>query len=117
MAEYTIFHNPRCSKSRGALALLAEHGCDFEVVEYLQDPPSRATVQRIVELVGGDPAALVRTGDEGFKALGLAKTTLAAPAAVVDVLVNHPELLERPVVIRGDRAVLARPSERVLELF
>jgi len=112
-----IFHNPSCSKSRGAKEILEEAGVDYELVEYLKKPPTRAELERIVDLIDDPPAALVRTGDPKFKALDLDKGAYTDKAAVVDLLVEHPELMERPVVVVGDRAVIGRPPERVNELL
>ena len=109
-----IWHNTRCSKSRGAHALLAERGVTPAVVRYLDDPPSREEIARVVGLLGGDPRALLRTGEPEYRALGLAG---ADDEAVLDALAAHPRLIERPVVLRGDRAVVARPPERALELL
>ncbi len=111
-----IFHNPACSKSRGALEILAEHGVDPDVTEYLKAPPDRATLERIVAIVDDEPAALVRK-DKRFKELGLSSADYVTPASVVDLLLAHPELMERPVVIVGDRAVIARPPEKLLDLL
>lgn len=113
----TLFHNPQCSKSRGAKALLDEQGVDYELVEYLKAPPTRAQLERIVDLIDDEPAALVRTKDPKFKALGLDASAYTDKASVVALLVEHPEVMERPVVVVGDRAVIARPPERVTELF
>jgi arsenate reductase (glutaredoxin) len=113
----TIFHNPSCSKSRGALAMLSEQPTDFEVVEYLVTPPSRATLEMIVDKLVGPVSELVRTGDKKFLDLGLDKNAYATRDAVINLLVEHPELMERPVVIRGNRAVIGRPNERVAELL
>lgn len=115
-AETVIFHNPRCSKSRGALEILGERGVDVEVVEYLETPPDRATLERIVDAIPDDPSALVRH-DDRFKKLGLSASDCTEREAVVALLLEHPELMERPVVFVGDRAVIARPSEKVLELL
>ena len=115
-AAVTIYHNPVCGKSRGALEILRERGVDCEVVEYLQHPPDRATLEHILDLLGGPPAQLVRN-DKRFRELGLRSDDYVTRAQVVDLLLRHPELMERPVVIQGRRAVIARPSERVLELF
>ncbi len=112
----TIFHNPQCSKSRGAMAILAEQGVTPEVVEYLKTPPDRGTLARILGLLGGPPGALVRR-DGRYKELGLRETDHATREQVIELLVRHPELMERPVVIVGDRAVIGRPPERVLELL
>jgi len=112
-----IFHNPSCSKSRGAKEILEDAGVDYELVEYLKKPPTRAELERIVDLIEDPPAALVRTGDPKFKALDLDKADYTDKQAVVDLLVAHPELMERPVVVVGDRAVIGRPPERVHELL
>jgi arsenate reductase len=116
MEKVLVFHNPSCSKSRGALEILSDRGVTTEVVEYLKAPPDRATVERIVASVPNPPADLVRK-DKRFKELGLAAGDYVTAEQVVDVLLEHPELMERPVIFRGDHAVIARPSERVLELL
>jgi arsenate reductase len=116
MADVLVYHNPACGKSRGALDILRERGVDADVVEYLQQPLDRATLERVLDLLGGPPAALVRN-DKRFKELGLDPADYVTTAQVVALLLEHPELMERPVVIRGRRAVIARPSERVLELL
>jgi len=116
MATVTIYHNPVCGKSRGALDILRERGVDCDVVEYLKTPLDRATLTRFLDLLPGPPADLVRK-DKRFKELGLDPNDYVTKQQVVDVLLKHPELMERPVVIRGDRAVVARPSERVLEIL
>jgi arsenate reductase len=115
MDEFVVYHNPSCSKSRGALEILHEKGIDTDVVEYLKAPPDRATLERIVDAIPNPPGELVRK-DKRFKELGLDAADYATKAAVVKLLLEHPELMERPVVFRGKRAVIARPSEIVLEL-
>jgi arsenate reductase len=112
-----IFHNPSCSKSRGALQILEERGVDAKVVRYLDAPPDRPTLERILDAIPDDPSALVRTGDAKFKGAGLTKGDVQTRDQVIDVLLKHPELMERPVVFVGDRAVIARPSEKVLDLL
>jgi arsenate reductase len=116
MKPMLVYHNPSCSKSRGALDLLRERAVEVEVVEYLHTPPDRAALERIVDAISDPAAALVRK-DKRFKELGLDPSSYTTKKAVVDLLLKHPELMERPVVFRGARAVIARPSERVLELF
>lgn len=116
MAEILVYHNPVCSKSRGALEILADQGVDMDVVEYLKAPPDRSELERIVDSIDGTPADLVRK-DKRFKELGLDGGDYVERDAVVGLLLEHPELMERPVVFRGARAVIARPSERVLELL
>ena len=115
--DVTIFHKPVCSKSRGALGILEERGVDHGVVEYLVAPPSRQTLEMIIAKLVDPVPALVRTEDKAFVALGLDPADYRTPEAVVDLLLEHPELMQRPVVIRGDRAVIARPGERVTELL
>lgn len=116
MEQVTIYHNPVCGKSRGALDILRERGITPEVIEYLKSPPDRATLNRILDLLGGKPADLVRK-DKRFKELGLNESDYQTREQVVAVLLEHPELMERPVVIRGGRAVIARPSERVADIL
>jgi arsenate reductase len=111
-----VYHNPSCSKSRGALEILAERGVDADVVEYLKAPPDRATLERIVDAIPNPPSDLVRK-DKRFKELGLDAGDYTTRASVVKLLLEHPELMERPVVFRGKRAVIARPSENVLGLI
>jgi arsenate reductase len=116
MPDVTVYHNPACGKSRGALAILAERGVACDVVEYLRTPPDRDTLARILALLAGPPGDLVRK-DTRFRELGLREADYATRAQVIDLLLAHPELMERPVVIRGGRAVIARPSETVLALL
>jgi arsenate reductase len=116
MSEVTIYHNPVCGKSRGALDILKERGVDPDVVEYLQTPPDHATLARILDRLAGPPGELVRK-DKRFRELGLDAASYVSREQVIALLVAHPELMERPVVIRDGRAVIARPSERVLELL
>jgi arsenate reductase len=111
-----VYHNPVCSKSRGALEILGERGVDAEVIEYLKVNPSRADLERILDAISDEPAALVRK-DKRFQELGLDAADYTTREQVVSVLLEHPELMERPVVFVGDKAVIARPSERVNELL
>jgi arsenate reductase len=111
-----VYHNPSCSKSRGALGILAERGVDHDVVEYLKAPPDRAELERIVDAVEGPPAELVRK-DQRFEELGLSASDYTTREAVIELLLENPELMQRPVIFKGERAVIARPSEKVLELL
>jgi arsenate reductase len=111
-----VYHNPACSKSRGALEILHDRGVDADVVEYLKAPPDRAALERILDAIPDPPSALVRD-DKRFAELGLDRADYEAREAVIGLLLEHPELMERPVVFRGERAVIARPSEKVLELL
>src|SRR5262249_4999230 len=116
MERVTVYHNPVCSKSRGALEILSERGVGAEVIEYLKTRTDRARLERILDLLAGPPGELVRK-DKRFQELGLHAGDYTTRAQVVGLLLEHPELMERPVVIRGGRAVIARPSEKVLELL
>jgi len=113
--EVTVFFNPSCSKCRGARDILEEHGVDATYVRYLDDAPGREELERVMGLLGiDDPRAMMRTGEQDYRELGLAG---ADRDALLDAMVAHPILIERPIVIRGDRAVIARPPERLLELL
>lgn len=116
-SKVRIFHNPSCSKSRGALEILGARGIDADVVRYLDTPPDRATIERILDAIEDEPSALVRTDDKKFKDAGLTRDDVATRAQVVELLLRHPEVMQRPVVFVGERAVIARPPERVLELL
>ena len=111
----TLWHNPRCSKSRGALALLNDRGVEPAVVRYLDDAPSRADLVDVLRRLGtDDPRAITRTGEKLYRELNLA----AADADVLlDALAANPILIERPIAVLGDRAVVGRPPEKVLELL
>ncbi len=111
-----IFHNPTCSKSRGAVGIASENDVDATVTEYLKAPPDRATLERILDVIAEEPAELVRK-DTRFKDLGLVANDYVSRDQVVDLLLVHPELMERPVVIVGDRGVIARPPEKMLDLL
>ena len=113
--DIVIYHNPSCSKSRGALDILSERD-DVEIVNYKAHPLDRATIERIVDLVEDPPSVLVRK-DQNFKELGLDPDDYQTRDQVVDLLAEHGILMERPVIIRGDRAVIGRPPERVNELL
>lgn len=113
--DVTIWHNPRCSKSRGALELLAERGISPGVVRYLDEAPARAELEDVLRRLGtDDPRAITRTGEGLYRELGLAD---ADRDGLLDALAAHPVLIERPIVLSGERAVVARPPERVLDLL
>lgn len=114
--KVTIFHNPRCSKSRGALQILRGEGIEPEVVEYLQMPPSTKDLAHILEILGCEPRDLMRKGEKEYKDLHLDDPKLTA-TQLVEAMVEHPILIERPIVVRGNRAVVGRPPERVRELL
>jgi arsenate reductase len=113
----TVWFNPGCSKCRGARDLLAERGVDASYVEYLHDTPSRAELERVLGLLGfDDPRQMMRTGEPVYAELGLGDASVGREQ-LLDAMIEHPILIERPIVIRGDRAVIGRPPERLLELL
>ena len=110
-----MYFNPHCSKCRTAQGILAERGVDAEYLRYLDQAPTRDELERVMGLLGiDDPRQMMRTGEAVYKELGLAD---ADGDALLDAMTTHPILIERPIVIRGGRAVIARPPERVLELL
>jgi arsenate reductase len=115
MSELTIWHNPRCSKSRAALEILEQAGAKPKVRLYLDAPPSAAELTEVVRLLGGSPRACLRTGEAAYKDLGLADSG-KSDAELIEAMAAHPILIERPIAIRGDKAVVGRPPERVKEL-
>jgi arsenate reductase len=116
VSDVTVYHNPGCSKSRGALEILDEKSIDTEVIRYLDAPLSRADFERILDILLDPPADLVRK-DKKFAELGLAESDYQTREQVIDLLLEHPVLMQRPIVIKDGKALIARPSERVLELL
>jgi arsenate reductase len=116
MAEITVYHNPVCSHSRGTLDLLDDRNSDVEVIEYLHEPPDQALLERILDGIPDPPSALVRR-DKRFEELGLDPNGYEDREAVINVLLEHPELMQRPVVFKGDQAMICRPPEKVFELL
>ncbi|MDX8407713.1 MAG: arsenate reductase (glutaredoxin) [Mariprofundaceae bacterium] len=111
----TIYHNPRCSKSRQTLALLKERNIEPDIIEYLQTPPSAAELDRILTLLGIEPEALMRKGEDEYKAHFKGKGLSRQQA--IALMVQFPKVIERPIVVHGDRAALGRPPEQVLEIL
>lgn len=116
MSQITLYHNPNCSKSRGAREILEARGADFQVVEYLKNPLSAGEIKSLLGLIAEAPDALVRK-DAHFKELGLNAADYQSAESVAALLAEHPKLMQRPVAVRGDRAVIARPSELVETLL
>lgn len=110
-----IYHNPRCSKSRQALSLLRERGIDPEVVEYLKTPPTEEELNGILDLLGMEPENLMRKGEEEYKRLVRGKHL--SREQLVRIMVEHPRLIERPIVVAGGKAVVGRPPEKVLTIL
>jgi arsenate reductase len=116
MSQISIFHNPRCSKSRGALELLEERGIQPQIIRYLETPPSAAELKALLGKLGIGARQLLRTGEDEYKELDLANPALGDDQLIA-AMASHPKLIERPIVIVGDKAVIGRPPEKVLEIL
>jgi arsenate reductase len=112
----SIYHNPRCSKSRQTLALLEERGITPEIVLYLETPPTAGDLDAILKKLGISARQLLRKGEDAYKENNLSDTSLS-DEQIIDVMVANPKLIERPIVIKGDKAVLGRPPEQVLSIL
>ncbi|MCF1487169.1 arsenate reductase (glutaredoxin) [Pseudomonas sp. AA27] len=116
MTDLTLYHNPRCSKSRGALELLEARGLAPTIVRYLETPPDAATLEQLLAKLGIGARQLLRTGEDEYKALELANPALS-DAQLIKAMAEHPKLIERPILVAGDKAVVGRPPEKVLEIL
>ena len=116
MTDLTLYHNPRCSKSRGALELLEARGLTPTVVRYLETPLDAAQLRTLLEQLNIGARQLLRSGEDEYKALNLADASLSE-AQLIDAMAAHPKLIERPVLVVGDKAVIGRPPEKVLEIL
>jgi len=116
MTDLTLYHNPRCSKSRGALELLEARGLAPTVVRYLETPPDAATLSALLGKLGIGARQLLRSGEDEYKELNLADPALS-DAQLIEAMVKHPKLIERPILVAGDKAVIGRPPEKVLEIL
>ncbi len=110
-----LWHNPRCSKSRAALKLLEERGITPEIRLYLKDPPSKSEIRTLQKLLGLQLFEMMRPKEKIFRELGLSKDSPAEE--LLTAITEHPILLERPILVNGERAVIGRPPERVLEIL
>lgn len=116
MAKITIYHNPRCSKSRETLALLSEKGIELTVVEYLKEPPSADELRAILKKLKMDPHDLMRKGEAVYKELGLDDAKLGDDA-LIRAMTENPILIERPIVVSGSKAKIGRPPASVLDIL
>ena len=112
----TIYHNPRCSKSRQTLALIEEKGIIPEIVLYLEDSPDAKTIKSLLGKLGIPPRKLLRKGEDAYKENHLEDTSLSDDA-LINAMAAFPKLIERPIVVNGDKAVLGRPPENVLSIL
>ncbi len=111
----TIYHNPRCSKSRQTLALIQEQGIEPEIVEYLKTPPTESELDRILTMLGMEPETLMRKGEQEYKDHFRGRELSRQEA--VSLMVQYPKVIERPVVISGEQAAVGRPPESVLDIL
>ncbi len=116
MDEVVIYHNPKCSKSRETLALLRAQGVESKVVLYLETPPDVETLDRILKLLKMEPRTLMRKKEEEYRTLGIDGGSQSR-GELLRFMVEHPILIERPIVVKGDRAALGRPPEEVLKIL
>lgn len=111
-----LYHNPRCSKSREALALLRERGVEPELILYLETPPTTKQLKELLHKLGLSARQLLRTGEEAYKALNLANEKLS-DTALIKAMAENPKLIERPIFVNDNKAVIGRPPENVLQLI
>ncbi|MBN6776795.1 arsenate reductase (glutaredoxin) [Pseudomonas granadensis] len=116
MTDLTLYHNPRCSKSRGALELLEARGLTPTVVRYLETPLNAAQIKALLGKLGIGARQLLRSGEDEYKMLQLADESLSE-AQLIDAIAAHPKLMERPILEVGDKAAIGRPPENILELL
>jgi len=112
----TLYHNPRCSKSRAALALLEEKGVEPEIVEYLKNPPSAAEIKKILKMLNMEPRDLMRKKEKEYSENNLKDPTLTTDD-LITAMVANPKLIERPLVLTGGKAAVGRPIENILEIL
>ena len=116
MSKYKIFHNPRCSKSRQTLQILKDNECDTEIILYLETDIDQSVLESIIKKSSLSPRELLRKGEQEFKDNNLKNKNLS-DQEIIEFMVKHPKVIERPIVIKGDKAILGRPPENVLELI
>ncbi len=114
--KVTIFHNPRCSKSRQTLELLKAEGIEPQIIEYLKTPPDRATLKKIIKLLGLKPRELMRKKEAAYKEAGMDNEDLDDDS-LIGAMIKHPILIERPIVLANGKAAIGRPPESVLDIL
>jgi len=118
MTKATIYHNPRCSKSRSTLEILQNQaGLEIEEIRYLEQTPSKATLKQLCAQMSISPLEIIRSGETLFKELGLSKADLKTDDEWLEILIQNPKLIERPIVQINDQVVLGRPPENVLSIL
>jgi len=114
--QVTIYHNPKCATSRATLKLLEARGIAPNIIEYLKTPPRKTELARLVKLLGIEARALLRTKEPEYKQAGLDNPKLS-DATILQAMIKHPKLMERPIVVAGSKAALGRPPENVLKIL
>jgi arsenate reductase len=112
----TIYHNPRCSKSRAAMELLTEKSLNIDVVKYLDTPPSKEAITDLLDMLGLEPRELMRKGEQEYKDNNLADESLSRDD-LIDAMVNFPKLLERPIVVKNGKAAIGRPIQNIIDIL
>jgi len=115
MSKTIIYHNPRCSKSRNALALLEEQGVEVEVIRYLETPPNRQELIEILDMLGLSARGLMRTKEDIYKELGI--KDINDEDMLIGLMVANPKLIERPIVVKDGKAAIGRPIENIVEIL
>jgi len=116
MAKLTIFHNPRCSKSREALKLIKDNNCEHSIVLYLEANLKKSDIENIIQKLNICPRDLLRKSEEAYKLNNL-KNESYSNEQLIDFMIKYPKLIERPIIIKGDQAIIGRPPEKVLDLI
>ena len=117
LSSVKIYHNPRCSKSRQTCSILDEQGVDYQVIEYLEHPPSASELKKILRMLDKHPLEIIRTGEKLFKELGLTKKDQRSDDEWIKLMASNPKLIERPIVVKGNKAAMGRPPESVLDIL
>ncbi len=115
--QATIYHNPKCSKSRASLKILQDHNVEIKEIRYLEHPPSKETLKQLCALMSVSPLKIIRTGESLFKEIGLNSDDNKTDDEWLDILVQHPKLIERPIIQIDNQVVIGRPPENVRSLF
>lgn len=116
MVKAVIYHNSSCSKSRASLAMLEERGFEIEEIHYLETPPSKETLARLCQMMNVKPYEIIRRGEALFKQLELHQNGNRSDDEWLEILASHPQLIERPIVMVGDKAIMGRPPENILKI-
>jgi len=115
MDKIVVWHNPRCSKSRNGIKYLDEKGAEYAIRRYLDEPPTAEEIREILKKLGMKPRELMRTKEKIYRELGL--KDVGDDEKLIEAMAEHPKLIERPIVIKGDKAVVARPETKIDEIL